>query len=229
MAVFWFGFIASWLLYGWTYLKPGPYLLLLVFLATLLLSVYIDACLIQSNCQLIRSGWAASLQLISFPLEVVGIALATFEIRGLPIASRVDERILAISAARNAYATQAFAQWQVKQTGTGGNFLNRWVLSREYLVCNDFRRLRRIIVKPRPRDTVINIGVPVLVTMVMFATGVPFHKAALVFPPLFLLLDRWPLMQMQRPVGTIGLFLAGIGLAMEGYQFVVQVWHPGSG
>ena len=224
--IFWLGFAAFLVLFLWTYWMPGPYLFLLVFLVTLLLSVYIDACLIRSDCDLIRWGWAASLQLVSFPLEAVGIALATFEIRDLPFTRRIDARIQAFAEARHVYAAQAFTQWQAKQTESGGSFFTRWVLSRKSLTRDDFRRLRRIMAKPRPRDIVINNVGAVLGTLALFAAGVPFIKAALAVPPLFLMLARWPWMVMRRPVGTIGLFLAGIGLAMEGYQFVVQVAGP---
>lgn len=181
--------------------------------------------------QLLNSNFASSLQFVSLPLELIGLTLATIEVRFPILTSRI-----------NAYLESQVHLWGVAKTQIkqkhpfvyklhGGD--SRWHIPMPALVYHTLTALVAVIavaailfLSARALhhfdliDAIDLDTVSSLYDAFFFWVYLPISGVAMIALGVTFIAVKFV---ANRAVGTLGIIIASVGVLGEGYQLLVQL------
>ena len=175
---------------------------------------------------------ASTLQYFTFPLEVVGLILATIEVRFPEVAARISQFIKHEWAnfveVKEILPQPPFREDYSNMLSWMNDYLDYWrattsVTIQSLIFFIGFILVPMLIVSTImfPSITGMQLVEMIFGVLVEFAAGV----TPWVFPIVVISVSLWASAKWveEREVGTLGIIIAGFGVLGEAYQFTTQL------
>ena len=168
---------------------------------------------------------AATLQYISFPLEVIGLTLALIEVRFPTTAARmtrtVERLAQPVDELRHGRPTGAGEMEIERALGT----LLQRVLTVGFVVLFGYFAIRTLVdamTGALAADWLVGTFITLIVTSIITAVGLTLFSVIVYFTVIGGS-DFARRFVAGRAIGTLGILIAGCGVLLEGYQFLQQI------